>query len=548
MNKKIGLGAIWVGLLLLLVAGSAVAQTDLTSPDASFDGLLQLIQQQSGQWAGKLRGYAYAMFMGLAVIQFTWSMGQLVFKGADMGEILGELVRQIMVIGFWLAFLAFSVDWCSAIVNSFRQAAASASGTGESGLIPSDMFGLGVEMATVMGQTGMDNLLNPGAMLGIAFATALVLGCFAFIAALMAVALVESFFVINAGVLFMGFAGSSWTRDTALAFVKYSISVGAKLFVLTLLAGVVLSSAKSWAAAYDNSNASMWTLVGLAIVCAYMCKTVPDLIQALINGSSVSGGGAMGSMAAAGAAFGMAAAASIKTIATGGAGAPAAAGAIANAGNATAGAAGLGGMGAAGSGAGSSMTAGLGGGAASSGGAGQSAASLGGKFGAESAASGGAPSMDLKKPPVTESQGGTDAASGGKAGNAASQKSESAQGGTPGAATAGSDDGGGGNAGGGAASEASNGKEDDGGSSFGQRAAEGGRWAGKAAWAGAAMFTPGMEAAPDSSAFTGSMPPLGRADEGTDELQGRPSAPTITPPDEPANVIKPAPQPPAGKE
>ena len=65
-------------------------------------------------------------------------------------------------------------------------------------------------------------------------------------------------------------------------------------------------------------------MVGLALVCCYLTKTIPDLIGGMISGTSTGGGSAIGGMAVAGAAGAAAAAATIATV---GAAAPAAAGA-----------------------------------------------------------------------------------------------------------------------------------------------------------------------------------------------------------------------------
>lgn len=336
----------WLVVAMLAVTAAPAFAADLQDPTASFDGLLQLVQQTSAAWGPKLQGYAMKLFWLLATIQFTWSLGMLAFKGADFGELFGELFRQIMVIGFWLAFLMFSVEWNTAIVESFREAGAAAAGSSKS-LIPSDMFTLAVEFATKIAQSGagMVSPLNPFAQVLTSISAIIVLLCFAFIAVLMAVALFESYIVINAGVMMMGFAGSSWTRDMTMQFLKYGVSVGAKLFVLSLLVGLISQASNSWADAYQPMSAdgsSTFTLLGLALCCAYCCKTIPELIQGVIAGVSPGGGGAIGGMAAAGIAAAAATAAVAKTIATGGLAAPAAAGAAANAASSAGSAAGMG--------------------------------------------------------------------------------------------------------------------------------------------------------------------------------------------------------------
>ncbi|HCT8861123.1 TPA: P-type conjugative transfer protein TrbL [Klebsiella michiganensis] len=308
-------------LASVLVAGNAMAANDLSQADTSVQGLLDLVLQQSHQWSGKLYYYAIRLFWLLATIQFVWTLMPLVMKQADFGEIVGELLRFVMVIGFFLAVMTYSVEWSTAIVDSFRDAAASASGLGRA-LEPGDMLAVALDFGRTMVE-GI-SVFSPAKGILIAVCAVLVLACFAFIAAFMFVTLVESYVIINASVLFFGFGGSQWTRDFAIAPMRFTVAIGAKLFVLTLIVGLIVQSAKQWLAAYTNDEASLMTMVGLALVCCYLTKTIPDLIGGMISGTSTGGGSAIGGMAVAGAAGAAAAAATIATV---GAAAPAAAGA-----------------------------------------------------------------------------------------------------------------------------------------------------------------------------------------------------------------------------
>lgn len=331
---------LFLALAGVFVGGDAVAATDLSHGDTSIQVLLDLVLQQSHQWSGKLYDYAIRLFWLLASIQFIWTFMPLVMKQADFGEIVGELLRFVLVIGFFLAVMKYSVEWSTAIVDSFRDAAASASGLGRA-LEPGDMLAVALDFGRTMVQ-GI-SVFSPAKGLLIAVCAILVLACFAFIAAFMFVTLVESYVIINASVLFFGFSGSQWTRDFAIAPMRFTVAIGAKLFVLTLIVGLIVQSAKQWLAAYTNDEASLVTMVGLALVCCYLTKTIPDLIGGMISGTSMGGGSAIGGMAVAGAAGAAAAAA---TIATAGAASPAAALGAAGTGSAAgAGAAGVGGLG-----------------------------------------------------------------------------------------------------------------------------------------------------------------------------------------------------------
>ncbi len=332
---------LFLALASVFVAGNAMAATDLSHADTSVQGLLDLVLQQSHQWSAKLYDYAIRLFWLLASIQFIWTFMPLVMKQADFGEIVGELLRFILVIGFFLAVMKYSVEWSTAIVDSFRDAAASASGLGRA-LEPGDMLAVALDFGRTMVE-GI-SVFSPAKGLLIAVCAILVLACFAFIAAFMFVTLVESYVIINASVLFFGFGGSQWTRDFAIAPMRFTVAIGAKLFVLTLIVGLIVQSAKQWLAAYTNDEASLMTMVGLALVCCYLTKTIPDVIGGMISGTSMGGGSAIGGMAVAGAAG---AAAAMATLATAGAAAPAAAGTLGTAG-AGAGAAGVsGGLGSA---------------------------------------------------------------------------------------------------------------------------------------------------------------------------------------------------------
>ncbi len=310
-----------VGAVLLLSATSAMAAgVDLAQSNTSMNSLLRLIQNASNQWAPRLHDYALWLLGCLAVIQLVWTFAPLVMRGAELGDILHELVKFILVIGFFYAMLDHATEWGGAIVNSFRQAGAHAAGLGSAELMPGDMFSTAVDFSRQVLTAGV-SMFSPITSVVVAVSALIVLMCFTFIAALVFVTLVEAYVIINAAVLFMGFGGSQWTREYALAPIRYAVAVGAKLFVLTLIVGLIMQVSAEWSAAYTNDEASLMTLVGLSLVCAYLTKAIPELIGGMISGTSMGGGSAIGGMAAAGAAG---AAAAIATVATAGAAAPAA--------------------------------------------------------------------------------------------------------------------------------------------------------------------------------------------------------------------------------
>lgn len=281
---------------LLLFLASEPAMASLLDATGTSDRLLMLIRNSANSWSGVLRGYATDIFWSLAVIQLVWTFSKLALKQTDFAEFAAELVRWIVITGFFFSLVLYSVQWTQAIIDSFRQAGSAAAGVSTT-MQPGDMFGLAIELGKTVSNV---NTMNPVTAFIVGWSVAFVVVCFSFIAAFMMVTLVEAYFIVNAGVFFMAFGGSEWTRNYSMTMLHYAVAVGAKLLVLQLLVGLIMISAREWQAAFTNDEVSTMVLAGVAFIAAYFCKRLADTVQALITGVSPGGGGELGSMVAAG--------------------------------------------------------------------------------------------------------------------------------------------------------------------------------------------------------------------------------------------------------
>jgi type IV secretion system protein TrbL len=304
MGKRLGLDRVILALAIAAVAtcaadSAAMAQTTGQPGVAAPTGLTTLLDQferNAKNWEGALRQIATSLFWMLAAIQFTWSAIQLALKGADLNEWLSELLTQILFIGFGVALLQHSSQWATAIIASFQQAAENANASAAA-LAPSNVFNSGVLLATKLLNGWMYfNLFNAVAL---AFAALIIVICFALIAALEAIAIVEAYIVISASVLFMGFSGSYWTRDYALKIMSYAVSVGAKLFIMQLIVGMSAQMTRDWVLTSGSNLSDVFVVVGTAIVLLALVKAIPDMVQGLIAGASLgTGGGVLAGAAA----------------------------------------------------------------------------------------------------------------------------------------------------------------------------------------------------------------------------------------------------------
>lgn len=307
MNKRLHAGAL-VGVTL----AAAWPQSASAAAAGSLDTITELFKNGAAAWEGTLASYAMGLFGLLVAVEVTFTLIKLGLKGADMTEFGSELINRMMFVGFFSWLLTNSSTFARAIIDSLRQAGnvASSAGGGTAGIAPSDLFDAGVNMATAIFSSHVDlSMAGIGQFIALCIAGLIVCACFALIAAFMIVALVESYIVVSAGVILMGFGGSRWTKDFAVKTLTYAVSVGAKLFVMQLIAGLGESIVKSQAAALQTgtavtSPADVLVLLGFGVVMLALVKTIPDAVQGLINGASVGNGGGLAAAGMVGAAAG----------------------------------------------------------------------------------------------------------------------------------------------------------------------------------------------------------------------------------------------------
>lgn len=296
----------WLGLTV--VVGMVLYGPDAVAQDQTqqrYDGILDAFRDQSIRWQGVLSMSASYLFFGLAVMQLCWTNMSLALKGGDASDFVSTNVKQLLGTGVMYVFLVHSFDWSSAIIMSFRQAGERAvmasAGGAMSSIDPAGIFQNGLVVSgSLFAQmsiwSGADNV-------ALVICALVMMVCFAFLAAFMAVAIIESYIIIGGSVLLLGFGGSSWTGDIARKTLMYAVSCGAKLFVMQLIVGVAMGSVISWAQTYEqDSSTSTLSLIGLVLLVTIMAKMIPELVQGILSGVSVGGSSAMVSTIAAAAA------------------------------------------------------------------------------------------------------------------------------------------------------------------------------------------------------------------------------------------------------
>src|SRR5437660_240526 len=292
--------AIVIGVVLLTATALAHAQ----GPN-SVNGPSSILDEYKGlqnAWITKLLGAAQRLFFLLAGIEVAWSFPLLAIEKADFQALTAAIVRKIMWIGIFYAILLYGVTpggggWIPAIMDSFHILGQNASAVGPLG--PSAIAGFGVNMSVdlLSSLKGADFLTGFSSSMALVFCAVLIFIAYLAIAIQFVVAMVESYLVIGAGVIFLGFGGSRWTAAYVERYIAYAVSVGMKILVLYLLVGAGMTVSQGWIQVAQNAATSTdpartgLDLAAAAVMFLCVCWMSPKISSAMLGGvASMSGG------------------------------------------------------------------------------------------------------------------------------------------------------------------------------------------------------------------------------------------------------------------
>ena len=304
-------GALLVAWLLLVVSPAAQAQGAPGMNAGALNGIINAFNRVRA-FEGALMNEAKILFAGLAVIEFVLVVGRQVIGRADTVDILATVLFQVVTLGFFYWLCVNGPDISRAITASFAQVASDASQAagGTRNISPGDIFNSGLTLVKTVWEAM--SIGSPVKSFLLAVAGLVILWVFATVAGMMIEVIVESYFTASAGIVLLGFGGSSATRNLAVAQLHLAIAVGMKRLVLQLLVGLSEALVRDWAA--DVGTNPDWTaiavMVGVPLVLLRLVNTLPQRAQDMILGTHSNMGLGLGNAPRIGAALAGGAAAS----------------------------------------------------------------------------------------------------------------------------------------------------------------------------------------------------------------------------------------------
>ena len=310
-------------LLLLLMVLPATAQA---TTSVGLSTIMTTFQSVTQGWYHAIFTDALGLFAALFGIEVTWLAVTWMIGGKDVHDIFSSFVKKLLSIGFFYIVLESSGQWVPWIIGGFKNVAVTAGGepittvsfiamTGlrafilcieggpvstihSAGTALSDLWNLNLSgAATAMGNaadSAVTTALGVNTLVGILVGFILLLSFIYVVLELVAVQL-EGMIVLSAGVIMLGFGGSSFTSRFVEAYMQYSVSVGVRLMVITLWASFIEWQVNPLIkSTLINGNAGLeayGVVLILALLIAWLTKKLPGFANSILSGQSTLSGG-----------------------------------------------------------------------------------------------------------------------------------------------------------------------------------------------------------------------------------------------------------------
>jgi len=333
LHRPIGYYCFLLVAALGIFVSTGLAADDgiIKNPEIATGFLDQLSDQfefRASIWEEHFRTAAKRVFRVLLIIDFAYvSFDVLFLKGEDIRTWAGEILRQVLVIGFFSWMLFNSGDAVPVITEGFGKLAGIATGLGEEAAnklsspssilhegfkngakVSLDMMGIepgsswqeklaaGVANALTSGIYNLFSLVISGAVMII----------YAMIACRVLITQIETFVSLSCGVVVLAFGGSRWTREPAIRYCWFLMALALKLFTIYMVVSLGSSIINDLFINAENEkffgNITAWfMMIGCLAIWLVILWVIPNSVAQLVSHiGGVGGGGAAGTSAAAG--------------------------------------------------------------------------------------------------------------------------------------------------------------------------------------------------------------------------------------------------------
>ncbi|WPD75050.1 P-type conjugative transfer protein TrbL [Dickeya fangzhongdai] len=289
----------FLGVMLIF---SMNASANQINSSGLLDNLLDKYQHVASNWTAVLSEYANWLFWGLVLISMAWTFGMIAMKGGGVQDLLAEVVRFFAINGFFYYILKNGPAISKSIIDSLRELAGNALGTGN-GISPSSIVDMAFVILTKVSSAA--SIWSPMISTIMITVAIIVLVVMSLIAVNMLIMLVSAWVMCYAGIILLGFGGSKWTSDITINYLRTVLSVGIQLFTMTLIIGIGQSFIDQYFYVIKDDVPDLNSLIVLllaSIILLVLTNKLPQLLSGIVGGASLQGMGGFGAGMIAGAA------------------------------------------------------------------------------------------------------------------------------------------------------------------------------------------------------------------------------------------------------
>ena len=243
---------------------------------------LEFVENFTSGIGDQLLGYARSLFVALATLSLALGLGKMILSGeSNIGSVAAHVAKWIIYVGvfFWIMSSSGVASFLpKLIVNSFMEAGRSIAGQD---VAPDDLLVAGIRLYGTMVERGWD--AGWGDFIGIMLIGIVIL-------------VVVAMLVICGGAILIGFGGFEYTRDIALSYLRYSVSIGVKLLMIMIVYALANALLIDWETNFSAATdmATLITTAGQILggtICIFMAaRMVPSMAQSVVSGAALSFG------------------------------------------------------------------------------------------------------------------------------------------------------------------------------------------------------------------------------------------------------------------
>lgn len=309
--------------LLMLLPTLAQAATSV-----GLSTIMKTFQTVTQGWYTSIFTDALGLFAALFGIEIVWMVVKWLITGKDVHEIFSSFIKKLITIGFFYGVLITASQWVPYLIGGFKNVAVESGGapittvsdlamTGIRGFVLcveggpistlhsagnalTDLWNLNLSGAAASlgnaADSAITTALGVNTLAGIIVGFVLLLSFTYVVLELVAIQL-EGMIVLSAGVIMLGFGGSSFTAKFVESYMQFALNIGVRLMVVTLWASFIEWQVnplikQTLIAGHAGFEAYAIVMI-LALLIAWLTKKLPNFAASILSGQSTLSGGEM---------------------------------------------------------------------------------------------------------------------------------------------------------------------------------------------------------------------------------------------------------------